>query len=1008
MRRPALLLLLLSLAVCACSGNGGPAPGPLPVRADTPAIDKNDQPEQPEPDRPPEKVSLALDPGGHTDTVLAIAFTPDEKELMTASRDLTVRFWDVETGQTVQVLRPPLTHLYTAALSPDGRTVAVGGRVGKEAVVLLLGRTDDHVRTLPEHHNVIERLAFSPDGKWLAVTGWLREPGANNLRLWDLGQVATPRAPAFVWKDEAAAAHGLAFSPDSKLLATAGDHGQCVIWSLATKKPVGTITGHHERVWGIAWSPDGKQIATAGREGARLWDVEHKTSTVVSEQYCHRVFPSFSGDGKKLLYWAPPFEELRQGARKPPSWPGAFENLRVGMVRDLAGGDEAVFPGHVGDLSAGVLSKDGKWAATAGGSGHEIFLWRTAAPLKGYRRLAGGGVLKYAAGISPDGKTIAWGNKPLDSGENFLAHPPLGRSFSFADLTLSKLPETLPPAAFQRAALSRDDLALEQPGRKKLAVKRDGKTLVTHEFVYDVVCATLLPGRRVVVGTKDALRLVSADGNPNKEICKLRGHRGGVQAVAATPDGRYLLSAGHDTTLRLWDLEPLQGTDPPAELRPALSFFVAGQENWIAWTPEGYYAASPTGEHLMGWQLDNGPDRLLSFYPTDQFRKALHRPEAIRVLLDRGSLEKALQWVGDKQRQPLQAADILPPQVFITEPDDPFIIGGDDKPELTIKAVAEKSGQDDINTLQLLVDGRVFPASPTAQSRDPKTGKVTATWTVRAPADRHRFSVLAQTKSSEGRSPELWVINKAPPPPPRLFLLAIGIDAYPEGMKLDCAVNDATALEQALKEQQKANPLFADVKTKLLTNGEATREAILDGLKWLKKANPEDVVVIFYAGHGDRGDDGDFQLLTVAYDSNKPKETTVAGKDLKEKLAALESRRVLLILDACHSGSIATDALAGDLKQPECGVSVLCAAQGNETSRESTRDKHGYFTKWLLDGLKGSAGTNNAGEITLARLYVHVEEKVPAETDDQQHPVLVGLTAIRSFALAKGIKAAKP
>jgi WD40 repeat protein len=1006
MRRLALLLLLLGLGILIGRGV---------AHADTPPAEKTDQPEQPESDRPPEKVSLALDPGGHTDTIVAVAFTPDEKELMTASRDLTVRFWDVETGQTVQVLRPPLTRLNTAALSPDGRTVAVGGRAGKEMVVLLLNRSGDRVRTLPEHTNAIEMLAFSPDGNRLAVTGRARLPGAdrlapgndNNLRLWDVGQGATPRAPVFVWKDDATAAHGLAFSPDGKLLATAGDHGQCVIWSLATRQAVGTITGHHERVWGIAWSPDGKKIATAGKDGVRLWDVGRKTSTVVSEQYCHRVFPAFSGDGKKLLYWAPPFEELRHGQRKAPSWPGAFENLYVGMVHDLAGGDEAVFPGHMGDLSAGVLSRDGKWAATAGGSGHEIFLWRTAAPLKGYRRFAGGGVLKYAVGLGPDGKTIAWGNKALDGGENFRARPPLGWSFSFADLTQARLPETAKPDAFRRAELARDDLALEQVGPKKLAVKRDGRTLVTHEFVFDVVCATLLPGKRVVVGTKSALRLLAADGEANKEVCKLHGHQGGVQAVAASPDGRYLLSAGMDTTLRLWDLGPLQAADPPKELRPVLSFFTAGPENWIAWTPEGYYAASTTGEHLMGWQVDNGPDRLLSFYSADQFRKSLYQPDAIRVLLDKGSLENALAWVKDKERTPLQAADILPPAVAITEPAEDLIFGEDDKPELTIKAVAEKAGADEITSLHLLVDGRPYPAVRPTLSRG-EGGRVTATWQLRAPADRHRFSVLAQTKTSEGRSGELWVINKAPPPPPRLFLLAVGIDAYPGDMRLDCAVNDATALEQALKARHEANPLFDKVLTKPLLDRQATRQAILDGLDWLKRALPQDVVVIFYAGHGDRNRDGDFQLLTAAFDPDNPKETTVLGRELKEKLAALESRRVLLILDACHSGSIATDALAGDLKQPECGVTVLCAAQGNETSRESVRDRHGYFTKWLLDGLGGAAGTNKAGEVTLARLYVHVEEKVPMETDNQQHPVLVGLTAIRSFALAKGGKPAKP
>jgi uncharacterized caspase-like protein len=144
-------------------------------------------------------------------------------------------------------------------------------------------------------------------------------------------------------------------------------------------------------------------------------------------------------------------------------------------------------------------------------------------------------------------------------------------------------------------------------------------------------------------------------------------------------------------------------------------------------------------------------------------------------------------------------------------------------------------------------------------------------------------------------------------------------------------------------------------------------------------------------------------LLTSAFNPHHAEGTFVSGKDLKERLSALKARRVLMLLDACHSGSIATDALAGDLKQPECGVAVLCAAQGNETSLESAKDQHGYFTKWLLDGLRGGAG-NDAGEVTLARLYVHVEEKVPADTADQQHPVLVGLSAMRSFALAKAAK----
>jgi uncharacterized caspase-like protein len=213
-----------------------------------------------------------------------------------------------------------------------------------------------------------------------------------------------------------------------------------------------------------------------------------------------------------------------------------------------------------------------------------------------------------------------------------------------------------------------------------------------------------------------------------------------------------------------------------------------------------------------------------------------------------------------------------------------------------------------------------------------------------------------------------------------------------------------------MRAQGKAQPpLFEAVQTRLLLDEHATRQGILDSLDWLgSQAESNDIVVLFYAGHGERSDKGEFQLLTAAYDPNRVAETTVSGKDPKAKLAGLRSRRVLVLLDACHSGTIAlgaNDALAGELKQRDCGAVVLCAAQGEEYSLE--RDGHGFFTRELLAGLAGAA-RNDANEITLSRLYVHVDEKVPRDTHNQQHPVLVGVTAIRSFPLARSDKPGKP
>jgi hypothetical protein len=75
---------------------------------------------------------LALDAGGHTAIVRKVLFTPDGKELITVSDDNTIRFWVVATAEPLRGLRPPIGPgpegiLYAAALSPDGRTLAVGG-----------------------------------------------------------------------------------------------------------------------------------------------------------------------------------------------------------------------------------------------------------------------------------------------------------------------------------------------------------------------------------------------------------------------------------------------------------------------------------------------------------------------------------------------------------------------------------------------------------------------------------------------------------------------------------------------------------------------------------------------------------------------------------------------------------------------------------------------------------------------------------------------------------------
>ena len=126
-------------------------------------------------------------------------------------------------------------------------------------------------------------------------------------------------------------------------------------------------------------------------------------------------------------------------------------------------------------------------------------------------------------------------------------------------------------------------------------------------------------------------------------------------------DGRYLLTACNDQTVNVRRI---------ATGQLLLSFFEAGND-WIAWTPQGYYAASLAGEHLMGWHINDGPERMANYYSAAQFHNSLYRPDVIRRVLDSGDIYQALE-VADRQRdihsRQLVVTDVLPPRVALFPP----------------------------------------------------------------------------------------------------------------------------------------------------------------------------------------------------------------------------------------------------------------------------------------------------------------------------------------------------
>jgi WD40 repeat protein len=926
---------------------------------------------------------LVLDPGGHTAIVGQVLFTPDDRELISVSGDKTIRFWDVASGEPLHTIRPPIGpgnqgFLGAAALSPDGRTLAVGGW-GPEGAIgsiyLIATATGRIERVLKGHTSPVTALALAaaPGGGLLLASGSYDK----TARVWDAATGECRR----VLEGHTDGVFGVAWFPDATRLATASYDKTGRIWSAADGRCLRVLGGHEAEVNCVAWSPDGALVATGGFDRSiRLWGPEGAPIRSIGDLGSRVMSVTFTSDSAGLLYTWGALEGRGHGAAV----------LRVGT------GEERVrFPGHDNTAYSGAVSPDGAVAATTGGNSHDTYLWRMTDGTT-LHRLVGKGRPNYAAGWGGDGKSIAWGNTAVRGVPN--DYGPLERTFALADLAVGP-----PPGADTwRARESRGSLSLRLAESARLEVRQGeavAAAIAPPHRRERILSFSFVPGDRVAVGGDYGLYLF--DARTGAKLREFRGHTAPVWAVAPSPDSRLLLSASGDQTLRVWD---------PDHDEPLLSLFIAG-DDWVAWTPEGYYAASPGGEGLMGWQLDNGPEQVGTFVRAEQFHKSLYRPEVIRLAAVTGSVALALERLKEPARS---VPEVIPPFVVITNPEGSGVRLI--QPELTVRAKAVSAAGHPVKALRLLLDDRPYEGE---KGRKPVDGapagvlQKTEGWFVRLEPGRHRLAVIAETDVSNGRSEEVEVIyEEQKAAAPRLYALLLGVSDYEDRMlALRYADADATMLEPVLKE--KAARAFGGVEVRRLVNREATRAKFLDGLQWLKDAmKPQDVGIIYFSGHGERDDDDIFYMLTAEARRGGVAATSLDGALFKRKLGGIKGKLVV-ILDACHSGAVERDPgaarplrpnaseFARELVREDAGVIMMCSSTGQEVSIEDETIGHGYFTQALTEGLSGRADLNHDGSVYLNELDNYLFERVKELSRDRQHAVTAKPASVVPFVLSK-------
>jgi len=460
---------------------------------------------------------------------------------------------------------------------------------------------------------------------------------------------------------------------------------------------------------------------------------------------------------------------------------------------------------------------------------------------------------------------------------------------------------------------------------------------------------------------------------------------GGILSLAFSANKKYLISAGGDSIIRLWNLNQKQET---------LRLIGSNDGEWISMTPDGYYNHSPEGNKLIHWVAKNDTNS----YSFEQFESHFRRPDIIQARLS-GQLD-----IGSPPPEMGK-----PPRIDFAEHLQTRQVNKD-YINLNLKVIDDKK----IEMLRIYVNGKAV----LEQSIDQKEKQLS----LKIPLSSGANQITALTYDSSGLSSDpryLSVVSEQiEKEKPNLHILSIGVSKYKflaENAQLNYAHSDAQNFAQRFNTS--AKPLYKNIYTHAILNEEATHSQVLEKLNQLsKKVSENDVLMVFFAGHGfkDKNEQQKevFYLATNDLVPEKISSTSLDWKQLSERLHKIKGR-VMMFLDACHSGSISNQTIVpnNDLAEQffnkkQGGIMVFSAAKGRQYAGESASFGSGeglfsYAISRMLNTQGINNDTNGNGYIEFSELVKYVHKFVDITSDGSQTPWLSHKELFGDIPIAK-------